>query len=45
VWDLKALSGIMIADIPIEELIFALTFGMYWSGVYEHFTWKKTMPE
>ena len=26
---------------PIEELLFAAGFGMYWSGVYEHFTWRR----
>ena len=23
-----------------EELAFGFAFGMYWAGVYEHFTWK-----
>jgi len=41
VWNLDALSGINIAFMPIEELLFAITFGMYWAGVYEHFTWRK----
>lgn len=41
VWDLSALSGILIAGIPVEELLFAFAFGFYWSTVYEHFTWKK----
>jgi len=40
VWNLSALSGVGIAGMPIEELLFASTFGMYWSGVYEHFTWR-----
>ncbi len=40
VWNLEALSGLAIAGMPIEELLFAITFGAYWSGVYEHFTWK-----
>jgi hypothetical protein len=43
VWNMDALSGIIIFEVPLEELVFALTFGMYWSGVYEHFTWKKTI--
>ena len=42
VWNLEALSGIMIFNTPLEELIFAFTFGMYWSGVYEHINWKKS---
>lgn len=41
VWNIASLSGIHIAFIPLEELLFAIAFGMYWSGVYEHFTWKK----
>jgi hypothetical protein len=39
VWNLKAISGIRWAGIPLEELMFAFTFGLYWSSVYEHFTW------
>lgn len=41
VWNLDALSGITFGFMPIEELLFAFFFGMYWSGVYEHFTWRK----
>jgi hypothetical protein len=44
VWNLKALSGILIAGVPVEELLFAFAFGFYWSTTYEHFTWKK-VPE
>lgn len=43
VWNLAALSGVMIINTPLEELLFALTFGMYWAGVYEHFTWRKSI--
>jgi hypothetical protein len=35
VWNLEALSGILLAGIPIEEFMFAFTFGMLWSGLYE----------
>ncbi len=42
VWNLKALSGLYVIGFPIEELLFALTFGAYWSSVYEHFTWKRS---
>ncbi len=41
VWNFKAISGILIFGVPLEELMFALTFGFLWSSVYEHFTWKK----
>jgi len=40
VWKLDALLGVQIFHMPIEELLFAVVFGMYWSGVYEHFTWR-----
>ena len=39
VWNLEALSGVFVWKLPLEELLFALTFGAYWSGLYEHFTW------
>lgn len=41
VWNLQALSGVTLLRMPLEELLFAITFGMYWSGVYEHFTWSR----
>jgi len=41
VWNLKNLSGILITGVPLEELLFAVVLGFYWSSVYEHFTWKK----
>lgn len=42
VWNLDALSGISIIGIPVEELLFGFTFGLYWTGVYEHLTWTRT---
>lgn len=41
VWNLRAISGILIFGIPLEELAFALSFGFIWSSVYEHLTWRK----
>ncbi len=41
VWNLKAISGILILGIPLEELLFALSFGFIWSSIYEHITWKR----
>ncbi len=41
VWNLPALSGILIAGVPFEELMFAFGVGFLWSSVYEHFTWRK----
>ena len=40
VWNLAALSGVFVLHLPLEELLFALTFGFYWSSVYEHVTWR-----
>ena len=41
VWNVSALSGLSIIGMPIEELLFAAAFGTYWSGVYDHFTWRR----
>lgn len=40
VWNLPALSGLLITGIPLEELLFGAAFGLYWAGVYEHLTWS-----
>lgn len=40
VWNMDVLTGITVGFMPLEELLFAIGFGMYWSGVYEHFMWK-----
>lgn len=45
VWNLEALSGILILHLPLEEFLFAFTFGMYWAGVYEHLTWSRSASE
>jgi hypothetical protein len=39
VWNLEAISGIRWIGVPLEEMMFAFTFGLYWSSVYEHLTW------
>jgi hypothetical protein len=41
VWNLEALSGILIYGLPIEELLFGFAFGLVWTGMYEHFTSKR----
>ena len=41
-WNLAALSGVIFAGVPLEELMFAFTFGLYWSSVYEHLAWKRS---
>jgi hypothetical protein len=35
-WTLEAISGIILLGVPLEELMFAFTFGMMWSSVFEH---------
>ena len=45
VWNLKALSGIVISGVPIEELMFGFAFGLVWTGLYEHFAWQRSVPE
>lgn len=44
VWNLPALSGVLLGGIPLEELAFGFTFGLYWEGIYEHFTWHRSRP-
>ncbi len=41
VWNLKVVSGILILGVPLEELMFAFSFGFLWSSIYEHFTWRR----
>ena len=41
VWNLRALSGVLTLDVPMEELLFAASLGMMWSGLYEHLTWTR----
>lgn len=42
VWNLPALSGVLVSGIPLEELLFAAALGAAWSGLYEHLTWRTT---
>lgn len=43
VWNLRALKGGLVYGIPLEELLFGFAFGLYWAGVYEHFTWSASV--
>jgi hypothetical protein len=43
VWNLKALSGIVIYGLPLEELLFGFAFGLFWTGIYEHLTSKRSV--
>jgi len=42
-WNLDELSHILFLGVPIEELLFAFSFGMFWSSLYEHLYWKKSI--
>jgi hypothetical protein len=41
IWNLEALSGVRILGVPLEEFLFAASFGAFWSGLYEHITWQR----
>lgn len=41
VWNLPAISGILVMGVPLEELLFAFGLGFLWSSVYEHIGWYK----
>ena len=43
VWNLEALSGVLIYGLPLEELLFGFSFGLVWTGIHEHFTWKRSV--
>ncbi len=43
VWNLEALSGVLVYGLPLEELLFGFSFGLVWTGIYEHFTWKRSV--
>ncbi|MEX2017188.1 MAG: lycopene cyclase domain-containing protein [Candidatus Pacearchaeota archaeon] len=40
-WNLSAISGILVLGVPLEELIFAMVYGLMWGSVYEHVLWYK----
>ena len=44
VWNLDALLALRPGGLPLEELLFGFAFGMYWSSVYEHLTWRLRAP-
>ena len=41
VWNLRALHAGLLYGIPVEELLFGFAFGLYWSGIYDHFSWSE----
>jgi len=45
VWNLQALSGVVPFGLPLEELLFGFGFGLFWTGLYEHYSWHRSEPE
>ena len=45
IWKLVNLSGTLFNGIPLEEFLFAFTFGMFWSSLYEHINWLMLASE
>ena len=43
VWNFTTISGILVLGVPLEELLFGFTFGMFWSSLYEHIFWFKVI--
>jgi hypothetical protein len=43
VWNFEVLSGVRIYGLPLEELLFGFSFGLMWTGIYEHFMWKRSV--
>lgn len=43
VWNLDDLTGFLVRGIPLEEILFGFAFGMYWSGIYEHLAWRRSV--
>jgi hypothetical protein len=43
VWNFTNISDILVVGIPLEELLFGFTFGMFWSSLYEHIFWYRVI--
>jgi hypothetical protein len=43
-WNLQASSGRSVLGAPIEEYLFAATFGMFWAPLYEAWTQQRSAP-
>lgn len=43
-WLVAELIPVRPAGIPIEELLFGISFGAYWSAIYEHLLWYGVSP-
>lgn len=40
-YNIKNISGILVLSVPLEELLFAFSFGLMWSPIYEYAHGKK----
>ena len=40
-WRVDALLPLLPLGIPVEELLFGISFGAYWSAIYEHLLWYR----
>jgi hypothetical protein len=40
-YNTSELWGVFVLGIPVEEIIFAFSFGVLWSGIYEHVFWYR----
>jgi hypothetical protein len=43
-WNLPALSGIWVLNAPLEEYVFAATFGAFWAPLYEAWRNQRHTP-
>lgn len=41
-WNLQNISGILIIGVPLEELLWALSLGLFWAPIYEYEHGTKT---
>ncbi|MEX0995855.1 MAG: lycopene cyclase domain-containing protein [Flavobacteriaceae bacterium] len=44
-WNLDALTQVFVWGVPLGELLFAFSFGMFWSSLYEHVYWQRLVKE
>jgi hypothetical protein len=42
-WKIKTLSAVIIYGLARKELLLGFAFGLVWRGIYEHFTWQRTV--
>jgi len=44
VWNFTSISDARIFRVPITEVMWGFTFGMFWSSLYEHKSWNLLKP-